>query len=408
MHVHKTMRRGLVILLTAVIIAMVVAPAKGQGEPDFLVYWAATRLLATGANPYDPVSLRTLEHETRPERTQDQGQGFASWNPPWLLVVLLPFGLLPFDLAVRAWILCHIGLIWAASVLVWRLLAEPSDKRGMQIVLFASLWSGPSLVALLTGQISSLLLIGLVLGVWWLHAGRDRLAGAALFLTTLKPHVTYFVLLLIVLLVIRHRRWQVFLGMITAGLLSLTILWMIFPGWMPAYFSLMSAHRSLIFQYHTSTIGSLAYALWKTNLFRFAGILPLLFAFPVLRLASSRDWLPAMNVALLTSVPLAVYGFNFDQVVLLPAIVQIIAWLWRRELPVRWAWVIGGGLVVVYVASFAMLVIPGQYCYWFACIPVALAGLYALAWKQQTRTPGAYAADSRRVAQDAIPAGDSP
>ncbi len=392
MDAHGALRIGLVLVLTTAVILVMVFALKDQGEPEFLVYWSAARLLVTGGNPYNPLSLRTLEHETRNDRAFNQGQSFASWNPPWLLVLLLPFGLLPFDLAARLWLLCNIGLIGAASVLTWQLLSGPSDRRGLIIVLIASMLFGPSLVTLLLGQISSLVFIGLVLSAWWLRAGRDRLAGAALFLTTIKPHVTYFVLLLLVLWLIRHRRWQAFWGMLAAGLISLAILWMIFPGWIRAYLGLLSIHRWLIPQYITSTVGSLGYALWRTNLFRFAGILLLPFACSLLRLADSQGWLTAMNVALLISVPLALYGFVCDQIVFLPALAQMFFWVWRRELPPRWMWTIGGGLVISYAAFFAALTIPLYlYSHWFACIPLALAGLYALAWKQRTPTPSSAA-----------------
>nr|MBC7243929.1 DUF2029 domain-containing protein [Chloroflexota bacterium] len=255
------------------------------------------------------------------------------------------------------------------------------DGRRILIPLGLGLYFGPSLVTISLGQISGLLLIGLVVSACWLHNGRDKLAGAALFLTTIKPQVTYFVLLLVVLWVIHHRRWRVFWGMAAALGVSLIILWVIFPRWVSAYFHLVNGHA--FFQYSTSTIGGLVYMLLGTNLLRFAGIL-LLFSIPcMLRMADSYGWLTAMNVALLVSVPLAPYGFTFDQVVLVPAVVQLATWLWRGELPIRWTWRIGGALVLIYTVLFAMLTIRSLYYHWFTWVPLAVAGLYALAWKQR-------------------------
>lgn len=393
MPVHKAVRIGLSLVLLMMLLALLlpVFSAPGVGEPDFLPYWAAARLLGTGGNPYDPSSLRALGHEIRPDRGQDRGEAFASWNPPWLLLFLLPLGLLPFDLAVRIWFLCQVALIVAASVLAWRMLARRSGSVGILLAAAVGLGSGQSVVALLAGQVSVLLLIGLVLGAWWLHAGKDRLAGAALLLSTIKPQVTYFVLVLLALWVIRHRRWQVFVGLGVAGVFSMAVLWAIFPGWMSAYFDLMGAYRSIFFRYSSATIGSLAYTLWRTDVFRFAGLLLLPSAFCLLRVADSRGWLMAMNVALLISVPLAIYGFAFDQVVLLPAVLQMLAWLWDGEIHLRAAWLIGGGLVIVYIAFFPMLLLPTWHALnLFACIPLAWAGLYALAWKQRSGTPESY------------------
>jgi hypothetical protein len=156
-----------------------------------------------------------------------------------------------------------------------------------------------------------------------------------------------------------------------------------------AYLQLLSAHQPLLFQYATPTVGGLVHALWGTQLFRFAGLLLLPFAPSLVRLADSRGWLTAMNVALLISVPLAVYGFGFDQIVLLPAMLQIASWLWHRELPLRIARAIGGGCVLIYIASFALVTVSYRYGYWFVLIPMALAGLYALAYRERARVASA-------------------
>jgi hypothetical protein len=375
---------GLVVIAAAALIARLFTIQVNGGELDFLAYWSAVRLLVTGGNPYDPVALRSLEHEIRPERAQNHGESFASWNPPWLLVVLLPLGLLSFNVATHVWMLCNIGLVGAASALTWRLLGGTPERREVWVALaVVSLWSGPSLVTILAGQSSSLVLIGLVLCAWFLYTGRDGLAGAAMLLAAIKPHVVYLVLLVFVLWVIQHRRWQVLGGMIAAVLMAMAILWVIFPGWVQAYWRLIHAYRSLFFLYPTPTIGSVAYALWGTNLFRFAGILLLPFAPSVARLADRQGWLTAMNVALLISVPLAAYGFSADQVLLLPATLQMVSWLWRGELPKRWAGVIGGGLLLVY-ALWIPLLIQSRRADWLVWAPLALAGLYALGWRQRS------------------------
>ena len=167
---HKSMRLGFLVVLVPIFVALVLR-VPGMGEQDFLIYWSAARLLAAGENPYDPVSLQNLQYETRPERAYT----LASWNPPWLLVILIP-----------------LGLILAAAAATWRLLTGALDGRAIVAVSAASLWFLPSLSTMNLGQISSLVLIGLVLGSWWLRARRDGLAGAAFFVATVKPHVTYF------------------------------------------------------------------------------------------------------------------------------------------------------------------------------------------------------------------------
>lgn len=379
------------LLVVIVVLAVVVAVSRvNAGEKDFLIYWSAARLLVTGGNPFDLNSLHGLELETRPERLQREGQPLASWNPPWLLLLLSPLGFLPFDLAARVWIMCNVSLIGAATALTWQLLLGTADMRSMLVPLAAGWYFAASLVTMQMGQVSSLLLVGLVMSAYWLHTRRDRLAGVALFLTSIKPQITYLVVLLAVLWAIFHRRWQVLWSMAATLGLSATVLWVLLPGWVSAYFRLVSSHA--FFQYSTSTLGGLAYALWSTNLLRFAGILLLPLIPCLLRLADSQGWLTAMNVALLASVPLAPYGFTFDQVVLLPAIMQMLVWLRRGELPVWCSWAVKVGLVLIYLAFF-LLSIPDLYYHSFAWVPLALAGLYALAWTQRRQALGRVLSD---------------
>src|SRR2546425_7820696 len=57
---------------------------------DFVEYWAAGRLNASGENPYDPDRLVPLERETG----RDVDEAGMMWNPPWTLTLAMPFGLL--------------------------------------------------------------------------------------------------------------------------------------------------------------------------------------------------------------------------------------------------------------------------------------------------------------------------
>jgi len=189
---------------------------------------------------------------------------------------------------------------------------------------------------------------------------------------------------------IRRGRWRLFWGMLGAALVCMAVLWAMFPGWMPAYFDLISGHSFV--QYSVSTLGGLVYALFGTHLFRFAGLVVVLLIPQVLGVVESEGWLTAMNVGLLISVPLAMYGYSFDQVVLLPAILEMISWLWRRQLAARAARVIGVGLVLVYVVMMAMQALRAVYYHWYAWPPLVLAGLYALG-----RREGAVALGARDV-----------
>jgi len=379
----KTWRFGLLVVLIIPLVLMISHLRTSAGEADLVVYWSASRLLATGGNPFDQTMLQSLQRTTRPNLAAQPGRIWAAWNPPWLLVVMLPLGLLPFDWAARVWLLCSMGLILMASIWTWRWSASSAHPRGLLIVLGATLAFGQTLSCLQIGQISSLLLVGLVVGLWCLQAGHDHWAGIALLLTTIKPHITYFVLWLVLLWVIRRRRWKVAVGLLGSALACMLVLWLVFPGWSSAYVHLLSGNTNVFSKIVPATIGGLAYAMWGTHVLRFAGVLLLPLTGAVLSLADSEGWLTTMNVALLLSVPLAPYGFYFDQVVLLPSIIQMIVWMWRGELARGWTWAIAAGLMLMNAALLRMLLLPASYNHWFAWLPLVLAGLYMLAWKQR-------------------------
>jgi len=283
--------------------------------------------------------------------------------------------------------LCSITGFLLAAAWTWRWCNMQADRHGLLIALVATLAFGQTLSCLHEGQISGLVLIGLVLGVWCLQTRHDVLAGSALLLAMIKPQIGYLVLWLVMWWVLCRRRWQVALGMTAAALASMALLWVLFPGWLPAYWTLLRSHPSVFFSISAATLGGLAYALWGTHVLRFAGVLLLPLTGVLLPLVDRLGWLTTMNIALLASVPLAPYGFNYDQVVLLPSMVQMMAWMRRGELPKRWAWTIAIGLLLMNAVLLRMLMLPSIYNHWLAWPPLVLGGLYALAWRQR-RTAG--------------------
>ena len=353
------------------------------GERDFLKYWASTHLLITGGNPYDSVALRDLEHSLRPELIPKYDV-VEVWNPPWLLLILSPLGLLPFDIAKVVWVFCNVFLISLALGIVWQWLASPSDHRGFAAALAAGFLYAETLSLIQMGQITTLVLLGMLITIGCLRSEpnlkRDVLAGAALLLTALKPHLVYLAVLLIFIGVIRSRRWGVFAGLAGAGVISVIIVWFIFPGWLTSYLSTLSRLPNMTI--YTSTVGSLMSAVFGIEIFRFSAVL-LLPLLPWLVRLTEKDWLTGINLALLLSLPLSTYGFSNDQVVLLPAIVQLVVWLRGRRLPSRTAWVVGAGMVIVYGLNLWVSSINGKPYYWLVWPPLALLGLYYPSWKAQ-------------------------
>src|SRR5262245_62398128 len=90
----ESRRRLIKVCFLVVAVAVVLWKARrlvGIAAPvdDFVEYWAASRLVFTGENPYSTEALLAMQ---RPLTGSDKP--LIMWNPPWALSLLLPFGML--------------------------------------------------------------------------------------------------------------------------------------------------------------------------------------------------------------------------------------------------------------------------------------------------------------------------
>ncbi len=177
-------------------IVLVVALLDGlpanTGKVDFRAYWSASHLLAHGRNSSDSEAL--LEVMTT-KTGWDGDYAMKTWNPPWVLVWLLPYGRLDFERAANLWLGTNLLFLFAAAVVSWRFYAGEARRVWLPIlvaVLFPS-----SLVALIYGQMNLLVLFGLVMFFHFRAAGKAWAAGLMLAFTLAKPHLVYLALVIV-------------------------------------------------------------------------------------------------------------------------------------------------------------------------------------------------------------------
>ena len=375
------MKKDLFFIVSLGIILTLIIPMflREKGGGDFLAYWSAAHLFANGGNPYSQAEMRQLQQQTSPDRFVNNDGFINAWNPPWLILILLPVGILPFSIAFPVWVFCNTFLIGLALLISWKLCVGDQRSWGILFVFLTGFLYVETISYLAIGQITSIVLLGIVLFIWFLDRDLDILAGIAILFATIKPHISYFFLILAFIWIIQNRRWKVVIGFILAALISLVIFWVIIPGWLNNYISLLN---NLPFNLlYTSTFTSLISDKFNISIFKFLPILLIFLIKPLLQIIRSEDWLTAANLALLASIPLSPYGFNFDHIVLLPSIVQIIAWSSKNEIPRKYTYFIFIGLVVINLIIAKMLSIDGLEYYWFFWIPIPLLGIYLFAWK---------------------------
>ncbi|MBI5564942.1 MAG: DUF2029 domain-containing protein [Chloroflexi bacterium] len=376
---NKSVKMVVLILAASLLLAgLALIPAKvGEfGRPDFYPYWASAHLLVNRTNPYDYDAIVALMTRVVPER---QGVEQA-WNPPWLLVVLMPLAMLPYDVAARMWVGFNLLAISGVSWVAWRWIIE--DRQPPVWLPLIGLGFYASLVMIAIGQITIVSLLGLMVCLAALRAKHDGWAGAALVLTLGKPQLVYLALPVILLCAARRRRWRVWVGLIGAWLIALIVATVFAPDWLTGYLTATGGHD--FFTKLSATASGVLKAYTGSDALRFVGALTFLLIPWLLRLAEKRDRLTSLNVALLVSVPLAPYGWSFDQIVLLPAIVQLAAWALELDRVRRRLCV--GALIAIYVAAFAMKV-GGWGDFIFVWVPIALGGLYALVYRARFARP---------------------
>ena len=288
---------------------------------DTVEYWAAGRLNVTGQNPYDPTQLLLLERQAgRP--LEDP---MMMWNPPWLLALVMPLGLLPYPLARAFWFLLHLGIVFFASVWIVKQRGTPSlAKQGLAILFGFSF--GPTLYALKAGQVTPLMLLGLV---GFLHCFRRRCwtaAGAAAALALIKPHLLYLFLAAVVLDALDHRRWGVLLGFGSTLALSSGLAMMANPRVWEQYLYAVTHYPPR--DWATPTLGGLlrfflgVEHFWLQFLPPMLGLLWLIFYWD--RHRQNWQWERHLPLLVLVSVTTAAYGWSFDLLVVMGAMIPTL------------------------------------------------------------------------------------
>ena len=141
LHLFLILLLAFVVLVAAVIL---VAPNMPRLRDFDQTFYPAARYTLAGENPYTAVYIET-----------DQGAPPDFFSPAWLLPILLPFGLLPQEIARTVWVLFLVGVTSAALLQM-----QAWGFKGLRPLLLILLpWA---LITLLFGQVTPLVLLGTI------------------------------------------------------------------------------------------------------------------------------------------------------------------------------------------------------------------------------------------------------
>jgi hypothetical protein len=207
-------RTILVALCCIAVLQLWLASHDPRHLDDFLTYWTAGRLNAQGINPYDAERVLALEREvgwTKP-------LPYRIWYPPWTIGVFMPLGAMPLSTARFVWYLLSIAAVVVCADWLWRAYGGCPGKRGIAWLIAASF--APVPIVWKTGQVSPIMLLGIVGFLAGITANRPLRAGACLALAAAKPQVAYLVWPALVLHATRTRDFRSVISIaITIGIL---------------------------------------------------------------------------------------------------------------------------------------------------------------------------------------------
>jgi len=361
---------ALVLCLVAAALALLLRPGSEPAAPpnDFAFYWTAARLVLDGHNPYSPRETINLQN-----RISFAGKGpLVMLNPPWILPVIVPFGLLSFSTGKSLWFVVGLALVFLSVHWLWDLYGE-GQKRWIGWLLAVSFL--PIGVVLAIGQIGPLILVGLAGFLRFEARHDDYLAGAFLFLTALKPHLVLLLWIALLLWTWYRQRWKplaALLGMLAgASLLAVLLDHRAFQQ----YVGLFGKER-IVFQ-DGPTVGGLLRHLSGLPAMQFLplGAAALWFVVYWIRWHSDWEWRDRLPSLLLASIVATSYAWFFDQIVLLPSVfcTAVLALRSHRRTSL--------GVVIAYLAinSFVLLLIldhrPAYYYSWTALAWLVLAAI---------------------------------
>ena len=354
--VAKQRRTGMTLLIAVGLIAMLAVSFAIRGyllrqnsvNRDFISYWSTGKMLAAHHNPYDRAAIFALERS----QGATYQRPYIMRNPPWALILSWPLAAFSAPTAALVWM---IAIIVAALGCI-QLLRPPGLKTlPLTLIFFA-----PSLICVGAEQTSIFVLLGLALFMRLLER-RPFLAGLALTLATLKPHLLLIFWPVLLLEVARRRQWSVLAGMaVGVGAGMAAALWFDPHVW-SHYFAAMGA-ENMAGGYYPNLPSILAllvapHSLWPEAIPTVAGL-----AFAGWYWARQRkqwDWRWHGAMVLAISVVTAPYSWPFDQVLYLPAMFVSL-----KRVPKRAVMVLAAANIVA-LAIYAKSPVLGDVRYWW-------------------------------------------
>jgi Glycosyltransferase family 87 len=280
---------------------------------------------------------------------------------------------MPFIAAKFAWLLTSILIVLTAGLLLTAIYM-PTAPPGIRLAFLVFSIIFPAVITgLYMGQVTFLVFWGLVACLFLIKKEQWFWAGAALILTTVKPHMVVLPVLYLLVYMARRRKFQGWAGLAVAGFVCLAILLLLSPDLAD---NLIGETAVASGHWATSTIGGVLSYLGVTEAARY--LILLLLPLPFLLAKYSDRFSIEFSVALLTliTVPTTIYGWSYDQTILLIPIAQVFSWLTRSKNKLA----ISALIVCVMALNYFQRVLPLNEVY-YVWVPLVWWFIFGITWR---------------------------
>lgn len=331
---------------------------------DYYYLWAAGQLVLQGRDPYDLQLFSSTMYQIG--WPQDEGVwGFT--HPPWIFWIYTPFSLASFEIARFLWI----GFLSLLVFVLFRLSQSLSQASKSfcgslppALCFFAILCYPPTIKILAYGQVSFVMAIGLLAALLFFQRKKEFLAGLALSLTLIKPHllVAFYVAFYLHCLLSKH--WRIFLGTALGFIIQALIGVIIYPSGFSDYLHYVPQliNNSPLLP-GTSLVQIAVFHLGMVNLQIPALVLSVAIG-AYIGISKNFDLSKVIHILLPCSLLLAPYSFSHEMILLLPTYLLLISIIFNRfsfKVTGRVCFLLGilGVIIVAFIRfEFLTVVIP--------------------------------------------------
>ena len=304
---------GLMLLFGVAFLAFAMSSSNAANK-DFVMYWAAGKQLVHHANPYNDAQIFRLERDAGSKLDRP----YFMRNSPIALLLAVPFGFMREWPAALLWSVLLVASVMISIRMIWQIQGRPEGRLHLVGYIFP-----PVLSCMTLGQIGILLLLGFTTFLYF-HRTREFVAGLALVLCSLKPHLFIPFSLILLIWCIQKRAFRILAGF-AAGLgICILLVSILDPSVWSQYAQMMNAEDVL--QQPLPTVSLLLRVAVNQNAvwIQFVpAVTASLWALWYFR-RSEWNWAHQGLLLLTVSVMVAPYAWFTDESVVLPAILAAV------------------------------------------------------------------------------------